>query len=85
MEEMKAAAKTTAESYRSSRLAIYEEILYNQCICEKMAGQRRDAWIYRQEQDRKGERAYGAEEERTEHDAEEFVGISLSDSSCISG
>lgn len=37
MEEMKKAARTSAENYRSSRLAIYEEMLYNQCICEKRA------------------------------------------------
>ena len=69
MEEMKKAARASAENYRSSRLAIYEEMLYNQCICEKRAERRRDAWIYRQEQDRKDEVCYEAEEDRAEHSA----------------
>lgn len=69
IEEMKKAARASAEKYRSSRLAIYEEMLYNQCICEKRAERRRDAWIYRQEQDRKDEAYYEAEEDRAEHSA----------------
>lgn len=36
-EQMRQAARAAAENYRSSRLAIYEEMLYNQCICEKRA------------------------------------------------
>ena len=36
-EQMKGAARAAAENYRASRLAIYEELLYNQCICEKRA------------------------------------------------
>ncbi len=36
-EQMREAARSAAENYRSSRLAIYEEMLYNQCICEKRA------------------------------------------------
>ena len=35
--QMGEAARASAENYRSSRLAIYEEMLYNQCICEKRA------------------------------------------------
>ena len=35
--QMGEAARAAAENYRSSRLAIYEEMLYNQCICEKRA------------------------------------------------
>lgn len=37
LEEMREAARLSAENYRASKLAIYEELLYNQCICEKRA------------------------------------------------
>lgn len=36
-EQMGKAARAAAENYRASRLANYEEMLYNQCICEKRA------------------------------------------------
>ena len=39
--DMRAAALKTAENYSSSALARYEEMLYNQCICEKQNEQRR--------------------------------------------
>ncbi len=65
LEQMKKAAASAAENYRSSRLARYEEMLYNQCICEKRA----DVWIYRQDQDRKEEVRYEAEEDCGEHSA----------------
>lgn len=68
-EQMKEAAKASAENYRSFRLAIYEEMLYNQCICEKLAESRRHAWICGPQQDRKEERLYEAEEECGEHSA----------------
>ena len=37
LEKMREAARLSAENYRASKLAIYEEMLYNQCICEKRA------------------------------------------------
>ena len=37
LEKMREAARLSAENYRASKLAIYEELLYNQCICEKRA------------------------------------------------
>ena len=69
LEQMKKAAASAAENYRSSRLARYEEMLYNQCICEKRAERRADVWIYRQDQDRKEEVRYEAEEDCGEHSA----------------
>ena len=69
MEEMKNAARASAENYRSCRLAIYEEMLYNQCICEKLAEGRRSAWISGSQQDGKEEVRYESEEECGEHSA----------------
>ena len=37
LEKMREAARLSAENYRASKLAIYEAMLYNQCICEKRA------------------------------------------------
>lgn len=53
LEEMGRAARVAAENYRASALAIYEEMLYNQCVDEK----------------RKEDRVYGTEENRGEHPA----------------
>ena len=44
---MKRAALISAENYRSSRLAIYEEMLYNQC------GFRKGEKLYEAEEDRR--------------------------------
>ena len=44
---MKKAARISAENYRSSRLAIYEEMLYNQC------GFRKGEGLYEAEEDRR--------------------------------
>ena len=63
---MAAEAVSTAEDYRSSRLARYEEMLYNQCVCRK----REERWTKEHvlSTDRKEERLY-EEENRREHSA----------------
>lgn len=66
---MAAEAVSTAEDYRSSRLARYEEMLYNQCVCRKR--EERRAKGHALSTDRKEERLY-EEENRREHSA---VGI----------
>ena len=53
LEKMGRAARAAAENYRASALAIYEEMLYNQCVGEK----------------RKEDRAYGTEENCGEYPA----------------
>ena len=58
---MRAEARKTAENYRSSVLARYEEMLYNQCICEKQAEQR--IWQIRME-DGKEDGRYEDQENR---------------------
>lgn len=40
--KMKKAALAEAQNYRSGTLALYEEMLYNQCICEKAMDQQKD-------------------------------------------
>lgn len=64
---MAAEAVSTAEDYRSSRLARYEEMLYNQCVCRK----REERWTKEHvlSTDRKEERLYEEEENRREHSA----------------
>lgn len=65
---MKQAARAAAENYRASKLAIYEETLYNQCICEKREEQKRAA-IHGLAQSGKGEVLYESEESGAEHSA----------------
>lgn len=65
-QRMSAQARQDAENYRSARLAIYEEMLYNQCIREKRDGERIQEQI--QSGGRKEESIY-EEENRAEHPA----------------
>lgn len=67
LERMAAAAVLSAGNYRSSRLARYEEMLYNQCICRK----RKERWMQEHalSTDRKEEELYEEEEKRGEHSA----------------
>lgn len=61
---MSAQAENTAENYRASRLAIYEEMLYNQCVREKrLQSWRRQRMAYIEGKD---ERAYEEKETRGE-------------------
>ena len=59
-EEMSRRAKVTAAGYRSARLAMYEELLYRQCIAEKA---KETSEAYEEEMD------YEYKEDRTEHTA----------------
>lgn len=43
---MRERAKITAAGYRSTRLAVYEELLYGQCIAAKMRGQEEEQYEY---------------------------------------
>ena len=40
--KMKKAALKEAQNYRSDTLALYEEMLYNQCICGKAMDRQKD-------------------------------------------
>ena len=60
---MAAEAVSTAEDYRASRIARYEEMLYNQCVCRK----REERHVLSIE--RKEESLYEEEENRREHSA----------------
>lgn len=68
---MKAAALQTAENYRSSTLALYEEMLYNQCICEKRVRDWRGCRgrMALQEEIGKGENVYESQTDGREHSA----------------
>lgn len=67
LEKMGAAAALSAGNYRSSRLARYEEMLYNQCICRKREERRMQEHVLNT--DRKEEALYEEEENRGEHSA----------------
>lgn len=69
LKEMGRAALASAENYRASTLAIYEEMLYNQCIGAKKAEFKGAAGLPERMPQRKEERGYGAEEDRREHAA----------------
>ena len=69
LKEMGRAALASAENYRASTLAIYEEMLYNQCIGAKKAEFKGAAGLPERMPQRKEERGYGAEEDRREHTA----------------
>lgn len=60
-EEMSRRAKVTASGYRSVRLAVYEELLYRQCIAAKV---KESAGEYEEEL------GYEYKEDRTEHAAD---------------
>lgn len=60
-EEMSRRAKVTASGYRSVRLAVYEELLYRQCITAKV---KESAGEYEEEL------GYEYKEDRTEHAAD---------------
>lgn len=60
-EEMSRRAKVTASGYRSVRLAVYEELLYRQCITAKV---KESAGEYEEEL------SYEYKEDRTEHAAD---------------
>lgn len=48
-EYMKEQAKITAEGYRSGRLAVYEELLYGQCIAAKACRQEETGYEYEED------------------------------------
>lgn len=48
-EYMKEQAKTTAAGYRSDRLAVYEELLYRQCIEAKAGKQEEEGYEYEED------------------------------------
>ena len=62
-------ALRTAENYRSSRLALYEEMLYNQCICGKKNELRLMDQQYGLNGERKGGSLYEDEETGRESSA----------------
>jgi len=67
LNKMGRAALASAENYRASTLAIYEEMLYNQCICRKREERRMQEHVLNT--DRKEEALYEEEENRGEHSA----------------
>ncbi len=69
LKEMGRAALDSAENYRASTLAIYEEMLYNQCVGAKRTELKRAAGLLERAQDRKEETGYGTEEDRSEYPA----------------
>ena len=64
-------ALRTAENYRSSRLALYEEMLYNQCIC----GKKNELRLMDQQYGLNGERKEGSlyEDEETGRESSAVV------------
>ena len=69
LNKMGRAALASAENYRASTLAIYEEMLYNQCVGQKRTALTRTTVILERSRERKEERGYAAEKEQSEHPA----------------